>query len=231
MNKRVKITTLRAILDIIFPCYCRECGKIGASFCERCILYNIKKNPPFFTKKDKDFRKIYACGLRVGMLSDMIIEYKFFSRRDYAISMAWMLNRTISMFSGGEKYVVVPLPTISKHIRSRGFDHIRYLADEFMILSSFLVCPILKRKKASVQVGASARERIKQASEAYEMDINVKVERGTHFLLLDDVWTTGASMRAAAKVLREGLKQIGFSETEIKISAIVLAKNDGYDFN
>ena len=44
MKKRVKITTLEWVLDIIFPCYCRGCGKIGSAFCERCIFDNMKNN-------------------------------------------------------------------------------------------------------------------------------------------------------------------------------------------
>ena len=53
----------------------------------------------------------------------------------------------------------------------------------------------------------------------------------SHFLLVDDVWTTGASMRAAGAVLRAELLCLGVAEDKIKISAICLAKNGGDKFS
>ena len=153
MKNRVKITTLEWLLDLIYPCYCKGCGKIGTVFCERCFFDNRAKNKPFFTQSDKDFHEIFACGERVGVLSELISQYKFFSRKHYRKVLAQELFLTISElsegFSRGEKYVLVPLPTIRKHIRARGFDHIGLLCEEFGHLAGFSVCFALKRAKSS----------------------------------------------------------------------------------
>ena len=230
MKKRVKITTLDWILDIIFPCYCKGCGKIGSLFCSCCIFDNLKKNRPFYTNSDPYFRNIFVCGMRTGLLSEIISEYKFLSRRRYSYSLSEMLYYTISKYSK-EKYIIVPLPTISKHIRSRGFDHIMRLARGFSAISGFPVCPVLVRDKTAVQVGSRAKERLRQAKEAYKINPKVTLDLESHYLLLDDVWTTGASMRAARDILEAELIRCGASKDEIKISAIVLAKNSGYEFS
>lgn len=99
-----------------------------------------------------------------------------------------------------DEYVIVPLPTIRKHIRERGFDHIGKLARLLSNNDNLYVSPILLRGNNTVQVGASQEERKKQAQTAY-------VARGgidsyANYLLLDDVWTTGSSMLAACEVLR-----------------------------
>lgn len=58
-----------------------------------------------------------------------------------------------------------------------------------------------------VQVGTKATERKKQAENTYEVVRGVSGEK--LYLLVDDVWTTGATMLAAEKVLREaGAKKI-----------------------
>ena len=234
MKNRVKITTIEQILDIIYPCYCKGCGKIGEVFCECCIFNNMAKNPPFLSTKDKLFKRLVACGIRVDVLKEMVSEYKFQSRRHYARVFATYLllcaKQFFPDFSGGskEKYVLVPLPTIPKHIRERGFDHIKRLTRDFSSVSGVPVVSILKRRKNTVQVGSDAKTRLEQAKEAYLVDSKVSFDKESHFILVDDVWTTGATMRAAGAVLEAELKRLGVKN--IKISAIVLSKNSGCDF-
>lgn len=236
MKNRVKITTLGWILDMFFPCYCRGCGKIGSAFCDRCIFNNMKNNPPFFTKKDKDFKMILACGMKIGVLSKMVSDYKYQSRRYYAEGLSKVMYETVRRLSPRivarpEEYLLVPLPTIRKHIRSRGFDHILTLCKGFSAISGIQVCQVLCRANSAVQVGSDAKTRLEQAKGAYLINSKVKLEKKRHYILVDDVWTTGASMRAARGVLEAELIRLGVKKREIKISAICLVKNDGYDFN
>lgn len=229
MEKRVKITTLDWILDIIFPCYCKGCGKIGSAFCSCCIFNNLAENRPFSTFLSPGFKGIFVCGMRIGVLSKLVSEYKFLSRRRNSYALSETLFEVISRLSPGVKYVIVPLPTISKHIRSRGFDHIARLCRDFANISGFSVCPALVRNRATVQVGASKEKRLEQARDAYKINLKVKIDLESHYLLVDDVWTTGATMKAARDVLEAELRRLGAED--IKISAIVLAKNSGYDFD
>ncbi len=102
-----------------------------------------------------------------------------------------------------ENGLLVPLPTIAKHIRERGFDHIGLVAKKMKMSS----VKVLVRNKDTVQVGASREKRVAQAKEAYRA---INVDPDTCYLLFDDVWTTGSSMMAAAQKLREaGAKEIG----------------------
>ena len=102
-------------------------------------------------------------------------------------------------------WTLVPLPTISRHIRERGFDHIGLVAKKMRLP----VANVLVRNRNTVQVGASREERVAQAKEAYRALV---VDPGKNYLLLDDVWTTGSSMMAAAQKLREmGVNKIGIA--------------------
>ena len=68
---------------------------------------------------------------------------------------------------------------------------------------------LLVRAKNTVQVGTDRTTRIKQASSAFQLSPKSQITKGTTYILLDDVWTTGASMRACIKKLREaGASQI-----------------------
>ena len=109
------------------------------------------------------------------------------------------------------KIVLVPLPTIRKHIRERGFDHTLRLCFE---LENFLqkrlddlgvsvkYQSLLVRKNKTVQVGKEKKERVKQAEKAYGIRDGVKIENETLYIFVDDVTTTGASLAAAKKILQ-----------------------------
>ena len=109
------------------------------------------------------------------------------------------------------KIVLVPLPTIRKHIRERGFDHTLRLCFELeKFLSKRLEKlgvkveyeDLLVRKNKTVQVGKEKKERMKQAEKAYGIRDGIKIESKTLYILVDDVTTTGASLAAAKKILQ-----------------------------
>ena len=107
--------------------------------------------------------------------------------------------------------VLVPLTTIRKHIRERGFDHTLRLCfelenflqkrlDDFGISVEYQ--SLLIRKNKTVQVGKEKKERVKQAEKAYGICEGVKLDTSTLYVLVDDVTTTGASLAAAKKILQ-----------------------------
>ena len=126
--------------------------------------------------------------------------YKYNSVRAASFELAELLLGAIS----GD-WVLVPLPTIRKHIRARGFDHIGLICKKM----GMSVEEALIRVNNSVQVGASNEERRRQAKTAYKA-INVSGDK--KYLLVDDVWTTGSSMIAACcEMQKAGAKNLAIA--------------------
>lgn len=133
----------------------------------------------------------------------MIREYKYQSVRAIGQVLLELLFIAVPEDLGveAERIVVVPLPTIGKHVRQRGLDHTKILAKKLAKRRGWQCEMVLERAADTVQVGTSAAERAKQAEQAYRVARKIDVEKT--YLLLDDVWTTGASMLAAAKTMQE----------------------------
>lgn len=207
-NSVVKKTIPEKLLDMLLPFYCRGCGKAGSLLCDDCKS-NIKiiGRVPAGNKDIKlgEIEELYIGGFREGALKNLIADYKFKSVKKATEILVSILDEAVPK---GLNVVIVPLPTIRKHIRERGFDHTKRIAKEFGKRRGLLVSEVLLRVNKTVQVGADEETREKQAAEAYAVDME-KFDADKTYLLLDDVWTTGASMRSAAKKLREaGAKQI-----------------------
>ena len=152
--------------------------------------------------------KIYAVGYREGVLMKLTEDYKYKSIRKTAEVLAELMSAAIpKKFGGDEEVVVVPLPTIGRHIRERGFDHTLLLAKRLAILKNWKVATVISRKNTTVQVGADSDKRKEQAKGAYA--VSSRLDEKKQYLLIDDVWTTGASMEAAISAIKKaGAKKV-----------------------
>lgn len=207
MGFDVKITTFSSILDLIAPYSCRGCGQLGEVLCECCKNYNIMHMAKICSRCKKSIEKckcdvpIYTAFYREGLIQNLVEDYKYQSIRGLDKALAEMLDETLPKNLGDT--IIVPLPTAPKHVRERGFDHTLKLAKALAKRrKDFSFARILARNNNTVQVGADAKTRKKQAKEAYLIKTD-KVGCNKKYLLIDDVWTTGASMEAAISLMKK----------------------------
>ncbi len=229
MGFDVKITTKCGILDLLCPHTCMGCGQLGTIYCECCkknILKNRQNICPICKQKlakkwkcdecENILNGVFVAGMREGDLAKMISNYKYYAVRAIGEVLTEVIDGAIpedfdKSLSGleGDKseVVIVPLPTIGRHVRQRGIDHTWRLGKKLAKRRGWRCERVLGRAADTVQVGTKATDRQAQAARAYE--VVGKVVSGKRYLLLDDVWTTGASMLAAAKVMQEaGTKEM-----------------------
>ena len=116
----MKNTIIKSILDVLAPNYCLSCGRVGEILCGRC-------------KKDKldllgeEIDGVWFLGKREGILKDLIYLFKFEGNKDAGEVLARLCAENLPS-DLPENMVVVPLPTIDKHIRARGLDHTSVIA-------------------------------------------------------------------------------------------------------
>lgn len=94
---------------------------------------------------------------------------------------------------------VVFVPVTARAYSRRGFDHMELVAQRFCELSGLALNDALAKRGKADQRQLNRQERQSAQQGVYELVASVK---GQRVLLLDDVITTGATMRAAAQALK-----------------------------
>jgi competence protein ComFC len=98
--------------------------------------------------------------------------------------------------------VVVPIPLHWTRYAWRGFNQAEEIARVIARYKKVpLNHPIKRCKKTVYQSAVSSHARIENVKNAFELAITDTHYEGKHILLVDDLMTTGATLRAAGKVL------------------------------
>lgn len=145
------------------------------------------------------YSRAWSLAERKEIMERLINAYKFERVRAAADIFADMLDEYLPELP--DTTVVVPVPTIPRHVRQRGYDHTYLVAQKIARKRKLSCSSLIYRKKDTVQLGKSRRRRMKQADESF--GVRGRMDSGKIYLLFDDIFTTGATVNAAANLLRQ----------------------------
>lgn len=210
----VKITMIERVLQVIAPHPCYSCGKVGSNLCPYC-KYNIVSEPflgcilcatpsthGICLIHGSPLKRVFVVSTRTGGLEAAINGLKFARNKSCARTLAELLDDSLPVLP--ENTLIVPVPTIAPHIRSRGYDQVDLIARHFARLRKLPYRRILSRRTRSVQHTASRQDRIAQAKATFGIKDPLSVQglSDTHtILLIDDIITTGSTLNSAAELL------------------------------
>ena len=133
------------------------------------------------------------------------LRLKYGRRTGHARLMARLMARQLVVLGDIDAVLLVPVPLHRWRLWSRGFNQAALLADELARLTG---APrdhhLLLRVKPTASLrgkGRKERERIVAGAFALAPDAKARAA-GKHLVLVDDVHASGATLRAAARVLR-----------------------------
>ncbi len=194
------------ILDLLFPKFCFGCKREGTFLCRDCLatIEVFKFHKKLKTKFLDDL--FVATEYKNAIVKRMILAFKYEPfvkelKKDLAnlIKVHFQLLDEEFDFSD---FILVPIPLEKKRLRWRGFNQAEEIAKE---LVDFFKVPLIsdcliKEKPTLPQVELSEKERKENLKGVFKVEKKV---RGKKILLVDDVFTTGATMEEAAKILKE----------------------------
>lgn len=214
------------LLDLIFPKRCVGCGKIGGYFCLQCrqiirpvlqseTICPICENPAIAGCTHPFCRTRYTLdGLTSffhydGVIKKAVKALKYRLVSDVAFEFVSLLQEDSILNSFHPKLlhpIFIPIPLHKTRLYKRGFNQAEILGG---FVSKRLQIPmhtdiLLRTRQTKPQVEMKNKEdRLKNMHGVFTLNLKGKINvRNKNVVLFDDVFTTGATMRAAASVLK-----------------------------
>lgn len=234
----------RYLFTLLFPDDCRVCGKpldqvSRVPVCRGCLAapepldaeyFCSCCRAPFVSPHPLDeqgrcalcrrgltgFDAAYAYGAYEGRLRQLIHLFKYDGIRTLAGPLAELL---LAALPRQERFdAIVPMPLHWRKRWQRGFNQAKLLAEALSRRTGIPVLEAVRRRRATPpQAGLSNAERRRNVAGAFEVRRRARVE-GRRLLLVDDVFTTGATAGACAAALKRAGAE--------RVSVLALARTD-----
>lgn len=213
-------TWMEGLVDVVFPPSCAACGAVlerREAFCGRCSLEVGLLPPgcercaepgdfparlcPRCSRALPPFNRAWAPFSHEGAVAHAIHLFKYEDRPELAVPLAHLLAEGSAPFASWAN-AVCAIPLHRSRYRERKYDQAHLLASELSRATGLRPLPdaLLRVRATKRQVGLDEASRELNLAGAF---LGSASARGRRLLLVDDVFTTGATARAAARAALE----------------------------
>ena len=197
---------LRAIADsalrLVFPPRCILCGRETGLVCDSCRRSLPMRLDPDALPKLSGIRAARAVWPYEGNVREIVRRYKYNGLRSLAPLLAAEMADVLRDWNPPVS-AIAHVPAHHARLRERGFDQAELLAREVSATVGTPRISALERiRETAVQARAvNLGQRAENVSGAFEVPDATQIRRA-NVLLIDDVMTTGATLRESARALR-----------------------------
>jgi ComF family protein len=198
---------LENLLSLFLKSNCPLCDRAASDYvcqyCQRQLQSCQFKNPGQFWSGDLP---LFVWGKYQGKLKQAIAAFKYDNSPQLGELMGEWLARSWldSPISKRVKPIVIPIPLHHNRLQERGFNQAELIAKSFCrVTGDRLLAKGLQRvQDTKAMFGLSALERENNIGQAFCLKESLKQNRPKlPILLIDDIYTTGTTVKAAAKLL------------------------------
>jgi ComF family protein len=206
------------ILDFVFPKNCLGCGKGGKYLCESCLngLKLLKPVCPYCELPSINGYTHTKCRKTLGLdgltsiwdyegaikKSILALKYKYSTEVGKELT-ALFVRELLIRRSPVNAPVLVPIPLFWHRENVRGFNQSEEIGKIVAEKMSWKFIPdlLIKKKSTVSQAQLSVEERKENLKNVFALD--QKFDIPDSIILFDDVFTTGSTLKEAAKMLKK----------------------------
>lgn len=189
-----------ALADLVFPPRCAGCGRVDTPWCGRCQAeLDAVQRPPFVPPLEP-LSGMAATAMHTGKIQQAIWSLKYENARDLAAPLGSRLADHLRLLNWPVE-CVVPVPMHASRLAERGYNQAQLVAEQLAQQAGLPCAPAALRRWRFTpsQVGLGREARLANVQDAFEAEL--ALVRDQVMLLVDDVYTTGATLRACADTL------------------------------
>ena len=189
------------LLDLVFPPVCGKCGRVDYRFCPDC-LRELEQVPVAVSRLSvEELDDLCATGAHAGALQYALQAFKYESVTELSEPLAARLVKALQARDWNNDIIIVPVPLFVDREEERGYNQAALLGGHVAAETGIPArSEILTRVRAtSQQASLNEQERRVNVKDAFAACATVK---GLSVLLIDDVATTGSTLRECAAALR-----------------------------
>ncbi len=204
---------LEFVLNFLFPPVCSICGKLNKNWlCSNCEkrVQRLEKSC-VIEIKNKNYEKLLYIFQYESLVRKLILRYKFSNQAYLNHFFANMIIKNEENCKLLQEYdLLIPVPMHHRKMQKRGYNQTELVANE---LSKILKIPtksdiLIKVVNTVTQSKLGGKARQSNIQHAFFVPKDREVE-GKKIILLDDIYTTGATSQECSRVLKEaGAKEI-----------------------
>ncbi len=205
---------IHTFLNFLFPHQCLGCGKNNELLCKECLE---KIGYPTMIKDGNIYSASDYCDETMKK-AVWLLKYK--KAKVLAGPLAELIHRRIWNKIEIKNSVLIPIPLSKRRLKERGFNQSEliamHLAEKLakegpLQMQRTLLCTdvLVKIKETPTQVSVKNRkERLKNLKNCFAVK-KPEVVKGKNIILIDDISTTGATLKEARKILKSsGAKKV-----------------------
>ncbi len=198
----------RKLPVVMEPC-CKHCGKpiadVKAEYCYDC------------EERDSSLSEGTALFVYTDQIKKAMAAFKYGGCQvDGAVYGGELLKHRGTKLAGWEIDSIIPVPLHRRRRWFRGYNQAEVIAE---VIGEGLNIPLLtdcleRKRYTRPQNGLDNKKRMQNVQGAFKIHKGFKREQlvGRNILLVDDIYTTGATLEACAKLLcRQGVRNVYFA--------------------